>query len=155
MGLDLKHRPKSFDRIIGNEDTVEALESYLTKKDLNHSFLFTGPSGTGKTTLARIVAGELGCEGMDFTEMNSADFRGIDTIRNIRQQMVFPPMEGKNRGWLLDEAHKLSNDAMNSLLKPLEEPPNHVYFFLATTEPQKLITTIRALKRDGEPGDFE
>lgn len=142
MELYKKHRPTSLGQIEGNESTVLSLNSALGKHDVPHAILFTGPSGCGKTTLARIMAAELGCEGNDLREVDSADFRGIDCIREIRRQMVYVPMVGKCRVWILDECHKLTNDAQNSLLKGLEETPPHVYLMLATTDPQKLIGTV-------------
>lgn len=143
MSLYHKYRPKDFSEIVGNEETVSALEAMLERDDKPHSILFSGPSGCGKTTLARIVAGKLGCKGVDFTEVDTADFRGIDTIRDIRMKSQYKPVESDVRVWLLDECHKLSNDAQNALLKILEDTPTHVYFILATTDPQYLIPTIK------------
>jgi DNA polymerase-3 subunit gamma/tau len=102
-----------------------------------------GPTGAGKTTLGRIVAGELGANGDDYREVDTADFRGIEMVREMRKQSRFAPLEGGSRVWLLDECHKLSNDAQNALLKALEDPPDHVYYILCTTDPQKLLPTIR------------
>lgn len=97
----------------------------------------------GKTTIARIVQRMLNCSEADFCELNIADVRGIDTIRSIRERMHLAPMGGDCRIWLLDECQKMTVDAMNAMLKPLEDTPRHVYFVLATTEPQKLLQTIR------------
>jgi DNA polymerase-3 subunit gamma/tau len=143
MALYHKYRPDSFEKIIGNEDAITALQSTLKKDDKPHAFLIHGETGCGKTTLGRIIAKELDCKGLDFREVDSADFRGIDTIRDIRKQSVFKPLESPCRVWLLDECHKLSVDAMNALLKALEDPPPTVYYILCTTDPQKLLTTIR------------
>ncbi len=136
-----KHRPRTLDRVIGNDETVAALRNMLARKSLPHTILFHGPSGCGKTTLARILAKELDCHSMDFKEINSSSFRGIDTIRDIASIMNLAPV-GTCRIWLMDEVHKLSNDAQNAALKMLEDTPEHVYFFLCTTDPQKLIKPI-------------
>ena len=139
-----KYRPKSFDEIIGNDTTVEALESILDReKDLPHAFLFHGPSGCGKTTLARLVAKKLGVSKHDLAEIDSADYRGIDTVRNsIRKQVRLAPMGGACRIWIMDECHQLTKDAQSALLKLLEDTPLHVYFILCTTNPKKLLPTI-------------
>lgn len=138
-----KYRPKDLDEIVGNEDTVTQLESLLERKDgIPHAFLFSGPSGCGKTTLARIMAEKLGCHPGDFIELDAADMRGIDTVREIRKQMKLYPLSGPCRVWLLDECHQLTRDAQEALLKGLEDAPDHVYFLMATTEPNKLIKTV-------------
>ena len=103
MALYHRMRPKTFQEVIGNEETIEALKTTLIKPDHPHSYLFTGPTGCGKTTLGRIVANELGCQGNDFREVDSADFRGIDTVREIRKQSQFRPLEGSCKVWLIDE----------------------------------------------------
>jgi DNA polymerase III delta prime subunit len=145
MSLAVDYRPKNFEEVMGNESTVKALQAMLgrEKAQIPHAFMFNGPSGCGKTTLGRIVAGELGCKGQDYYELDTADFRGIDTVRDIRTKMRYSPTEGTSRVFLLDECHKLTNDAQNALLKALEDAPAHVYFILATTDPQKLLPTIR------------
>ena len=144
MTLYRTYRPSSFDDIVGNENTIEAIQSCLAKRGQPHSYLIHGPAGCGKTTIGRIIATTLGCKGADFMELDSADFRGIDTVRGIRRQLAYAPMEGPCRVWLLDECHQFSNDAQNALLKALEEPPPHVYFILCTTMPEKLLPTIRS-----------
>jgi DNA polymerase-3 subunit gamma/tau len=142
--LYLRHRPTEFKDVVGNRPAIEALEAAFTRKEgPPHAMLFVGPSGCGKTTMARIAAAKLGCSPMDFQEVDSADFRGIDTIRDIRQKMAFRPMGGPVRVWLLDECHKMSGDAQAALLKALEDTPAHVYLLLATTDPDKLIPTVR------------
>jgi DNA polymerase III subunit gamma/tau len=143
MSLYVKHRPAGFEGVLGNESVVQAIETLITKEDAPHSYLLTGPTGCGKTTIGRIMVKTLGCAGMDFMEIDSADFRGIDTIRDIRRQAQFAPMESKCRVWLLDECHKMSGDAQSALLKILEDTPSHVYFILCTTDPQKLLPTIK------------
>ncbi len=143
MSLAVKYRPKLLKDMVGNPATIQSLRSLIERPELPHSLLFTGPSGTGKTTLARIVAARLKASQFDFAENNAADFRGIDSVRDILRQMCFAPMDGNARVWLLDECHQLSKDAQHALLKALEEPPKHVYFLLATTEPEKLLATIK------------
>ena len=144
MNFHTKYRPETYDDVFGNEDIIASLRKMTADPETSpHAFLFSGPTGCGKTTLGRIVARELGAKGNDYREVDSADFRGIDTIREMRKQSQFRPLEGKLRIWLLDECHKLSNDAMNALLKALEDPPSHVRYILCTTEPNKLLATIR------------
>lgn len=142
MTLYLKYRPKELEQIVGNEETVAAVRE-MVKKNCPHAILFHGPTGCGKTTLARIIAEKLGCKGNDLTEVDSADFRGIDTIRGIRKQSQFAPLSSPCRVWIIDECHRLTGDAQSALLKILEDTPKHVYFILCTTEPQKLLPTIR------------
>jgi len=143
MELYKKYRPVTFDRVNGQNAAIKSLSSFVEKNKIPHAILFTGPSGCGKTTLARIVAKHLDCGPSDFYELNCADVTGIDEVRKIRQCMSYAPMGGKSRVWIIDEAHKLSNAAQNAFLKMLEDTPRHVYFMLCTTEPKKLITTIR------------
>lgn len=138
MSLYNKHRPTQFDDLIGNEETIDSLKNLLAREGRPKAFLFTGPYGCGKTTIAQITARELGCTDMEFKELNTADFKGVDTIRGIRRHMHLKVLEGDCRVWLLDECHKLTNDAQNALLKPLESCPPHVHFMLATTHPQGL-----------------
>jgi DNA polymerase-3 subunit gamma/tau len=144
MSLYLKYRPKDLAEVKGNESALSTLEGMLSDlESCPHSFLLHGPTGCGKTTIARIIADRLGCKGSDFSEVDSGDFRGIDTIREIRRNSNFRALESGCRVWMIDECHKLTNDAQNALLKILEEPPKHVYFILCTTEPQKLIATVK------------
>lgn len=144
MSLYLKYRPTNFKQVHGNEEIVEALAKMVaTPAECPHSMLFHGPKGNGKTTLARLVAKELGIKGQDLREMDTADFRGIDSVREIRKQAKYKPLEGNRRMWILDEAHQLTKDAQNALLKILEDTPNHVYFALCTTDPQKLLPTVK------------
>lgn len=142
--LAVKYRPQHLGQFVGNSTTVRALKALLEREgSMPHSLLFTGPSGCGKTTLARIVAAKLRCSKFDQMELNTADFRGIDSIRDLIRQMALAPMSGPCRVWLLDECHQLSKDAQHALLKALEDTPKHVFFLLATTDPDKLLQTIR------------
>jgi DNA polymerase-3 subunit gamma/tau len=154
MSLYKKYRPQTFDEVLGNTQSIASLkgivEDYHNEKEIPHSFLFTGPTGCGKTTLGRILARELGSEGNDYREVDSAQFRGIDTVREIRNQMYYRPQQSPLRVFLLDECHMLgrggnssSNEAQNALLKALEDTPSHVIFILCTTDPQKLLATIK------------
>mgnify|MGYP001374542608 FL=1 len=143
MSLYQKYRPKDFDEFVGNEEVVEALKGLLSKEEKPHVFLFQGETGCGKTTLARIVAKKLGCSNEDIHELNMADFRGIDTIREIIRQMQYLPLSGNCQVWIFDECQKLTNEAQSALLKALEDTPDYVYFILCTTEPDKLLPTIR------------
>lgn len=143
MELYKKHRPTELSDVIGAEDTVKTLQNMIERKKVPHTILFHGPSGCGKTTLARILKTELDCDDIDFRELNCSDFRGIDTVREITRNMRLAPTGGNCRIWLLDEVHQLSKDGQNAALKILEDTPSHVYFFLCTTDPQKLLKTIR------------
>lgn len=136
-----RFRPKTLKAVIGQDAAISSLERMMSK-GLPHSILLTGPSGCGKTTIGRIIKEQLQCDDADYTEVNSADFKGIDMIRDIRRYANLRPMHGPCRMWLIDEAHKLTSDAQNAFLKLLEDTPAHAYFLLATTDPQKLIPTI-------------
>lgn len=144
MNLHLKYRPKTLADVRGNAETVVTLTGLLQCiDDAPHSFLIYGPTGCGKTTLARIIASELGCDAQDLREVDVADYRGIDNVREIIRQTQFMPLAGKVRVWILDEAHRLTGDAANALLKILEDTPKHVYFILCTTDPNKILKTVR------------
>lgn len=125
---------------MGNSKIKESLQSMLKRKheDIPHAFLFTGLPGMGKTTLARILAKELGAKGIDIHELNAADFRGIDTIREEIKHTYYQPMSGKCKAYIWDEAGQLTEEAQAGYLKILEEPPSHVYIMLCTNEPEKL-----------------
>ncbi len=144
--LALKYRPQTMDEIIGNASAVSVLKSQLSaesQQPLSKSILLHGPTGCGKTTLARIIAKELGVDGADLKEIDSADFRGIDTIREVRKQSQYKPLQSPYRVWIFDECHMMTKDAQNALLKALEDTPKHIYYILCTTDPQKLLPTIR------------
>jgi DNA polymerase III subunit gamma/tau len=144
MSLYKKYRPKTWDEVRGNQETVSSIENLLKEPEkCNHSFLMTGQTGCGKTTIARIMASYLKIEDEDLQEINSSDFRGIDTIREIIKNSGYKPMKSKYRMFLLDEVHQLSKDAQNAILKILEDTPKHVFFILCTTDPQKLLPTIK------------
>lgn len=142
--LPVKYRPTSLEEIIGNESTVEALVSCLDRPTgVPHTFLFQGPSGCGKTTLARIVANKLGGSPEDVKEYNISKMRGIDTAREIIDNCRYAPLRGKMKIFVLNEVHKATNEFQNAMLEILEEPPKHVYFILVTTDPEKLLKTVR------------
>ena len=153
MNLYNKYRPQSLQQIKGNFSLIQALTSKCQhKKDIPHVILLTGPKGCGKTTIGRIVAKEAGIIGKDLNEVNCADDTGIDPIRVINKQSHLSALSGDVRGWILDEVHRLTPQAQSALLKPLEDTPDHVYFFLCTTEPNKLLDTIlsRCMRFDVE-----
>ena len=143
MELYKRYRPKKLAKILGQESAVKILQSFIKKKRIPHVLLLSGPSGCGKTTIARIMRRKLKCGKHDFMELDCADFRGIEMVRTIRLNINKAPISGKRRVWLIDECHKLTTDAQNAFLKMLEDTPKHVYFILATTEPQKVMKTIR------------
>lgn len=143
-----KYRPSKFKDLVGQGGTVKVLLNMIKKDEegntkVPHALLLTGPSGCGKTTIARILKNKLECEDRAFTEVNCADFRGIEMIRDIRIGMGRHVLAGKNRVYLIDECHQLTSDAQNAFLKILEDTPKRVYFMLGTTEPEKLKKTIR------------
>lgn len=143
--LHIAYRPREFDEVAGNKGAVAVIEGLLERdvKDMPHSWLFSGASGCGKTTLARIVAEKLGCADIDFYEYNSSSMRGIDSIREIEQKCKLAPMGGPVKVYLLDEVHQLTTAAQDASLKILEDAPKNVFFFLATTNPEKLKKAIR------------
>ncbi|NWG04952.1 MAG: AAA family ATPase [Syntrophaceae bacterium] len=139
----IKYRPKNFDEFLGNEETIESLKSFLARENRPHTYLFTGPSGTGKTTLGRIIAKELGCHHIELYEMNTADTRGIDPIRQVIEFSRYVPTMGKCKVFLFDEAHGLTSDAQEALLKLAEEPLRYVYLIFCTTKPEELRDTLK------------
>lgn len=141
MDLARKYRPQSFDDVLGQASVVRSL-SRLVRDGEKQAFALVGPSGTGKTTLARIAARGLGCAEQDLMEIDAASHTGIDAWREIRAQLRYAPMGGRVRAVIVDEAHKLSAQAWQSLLKDIEEPPPHVVWFVCTTEEKKIPKTI-------------
>lgn len=138
-----KYRPENLDDVVEQGAAVQQLNGMISSRRAPHTMLFTGPSGCGKTTLARIMRVALGCSDGDFQELNAAKERGIDMVRAVAACMGRAPLHGRCRVWLIDEAHQLSKDAQGALLKMLEDTPKHVYFMLATTDPQKLQAAIK------------
>lgn len=143
MTLHEKYRPKNFDEIVGQNHLIQPLTDAIKEKK-SHSFLFTGPSGCGKTTLARICAKKVGCRDLDIREIDGATSSGVEEMRELQNVMRYRPIGGgKARAVILDEAHRVSKQAFDSLLKIMEEPPSHLFWFLCTTAPEKLQITIR------------
>lgn len=141
MSLYLKYRPTTFEGILGNQNTVSILKGFLNKKDIPQVYLFHGEKGHGKTTFARIMTKYLDCSD-NIYEINGSNNRGIDTARQIEEQAQFRTLNGKNKAFIIDEIHQATKDMQNSLLKILEDTPKGVYFFLCTTEKNKLLPTI-------------
>ena len=158
-----KYRPRSFSEIVGQDHVKKVLTNALKMGRVAHAYIFAGPRGTGKTTTARILAKSLNCENrkgaepcnqcqsclaidegtfMDVVELDAASNRGIDEIRRIREAAGYRPIEGKYKVYIIDEVHMLTKEAFNALLKTLEEPPEHVVFVLATTNLEKVPSTI-------------
>lgn len=142
--IHLEERPTTFKQVVGQREACAQLTALgKSEEGIPHALLFTGPSGCGKTTLARIVRRKLKCSDADFAEVNAAESRGIEMVRTIQGRVGLAPIDGESRVWLIDECHKLTSDAQGAFLKLLEEPPDHVYFMLATTDPEKLRRAIR------------
>jgi len=163
--LARKYRPGTFDEVIGQESAAATLKNAIASGRVAHAYLFTGPRGVGKTSMARILAKALNCEkgptpspcnkckicksvdtgeDVDVIEIDGASNRGIDEIRSLRENVRYAPARSKHKVYVIDEVHMLTKDAFNALLKTLEEPPPHVKFIFATTEPHKLLDTIRS-----------
>src|SRR5213082_1449620 len=160
-----KYRPQDFDEVVGQEPVVRTLRNAIEHDQVRQAYLFAGPRGTGKTSLARILAKSLNCAqgptvtpdgtchacraiaagtSLDVIEMDAASQRGIDDIREIRDRVVLQPVEGRSKVYILDEAHQLTDAAWNALLKLIEEPPPHLLFVFCTTELQKVLPTVRS-----------
>jgi len=142
-----KYRPTKFSQVLGQREAIATLANMGKRRAVPHCLLFTGPSGVGKTTLIRILREKLGCKEHDYVEINAAEARGIDTIRDIQRRLTLSPLSGRCRVWAIDECHRLTTDAQSALLKILEDTPPTAYFMLATTEPNKLLTTERDARR--------
>lgn len=161
--LARKWRPRDFASLVGQSHVVKALTHALTEQRLHHAYLFTGTRGVGKTTIARILAKSLNCETgitatpcnvcqacididagrfVDMLEIDAASNTGVDDMRQLIENAVYMPTAGRYKVYLIDEVHMLSKSAFNALLKTLEEPPAHILFILATTDPQKILPTV-------------
>jgi len=166
--LARKYRPRNFSEMVGQEHVVQALTNALTQQRLHHAYLFTGTRGVGKTTVSRILAKSLNCQGpdgtggitatpcgvcqactdidsgrfVDYTELDAASNRGVDEVQGLLEQAVYKPVQGRFKVFMIDEVHMLTNTAFNAMLKTLEEPPEYLKFVLATTDPQKVPVTV-------------
>ncbi len=166
--LARKYRPKNFTEMVGQAHVVQALTNALTQQRLHHAYLFTGTRGVGKTTVSRILAKSLNCQGpdgtggitaspcgicsactdidsgrfVDYTELDAASNRGVDEVQSLLEQAVYKPVQGRFKVFMIDEVHMLTNTAFNAMLKTLEEPPEYLKFVLATTDPQKVPVTV-------------
>ena len=144
QALYRKYRPEKLTELVGQEEAVSLISKQIEKDSLGHAYLFSGPRGVGKTSLARIIATQLGCDPVfDITEIDAASNNKVDDIRDMNESVNFiASSPGKKRVYILDEVHMLSNAASNAFLKTLEEPPEHIIFILATTEIKKIPNTI-------------
>ena len=166
--LARKYRPRNFTEMVGQEHVVQALTNALVQQRLHHAYLFTGTRGVGKTTVSRILAKSLNCQGtdgqggitaepcgvcqacrdidsgrfVDYTELDAATNRGVDEVQSLLEQAVYKPVQGRFKVFMIDEVHMLTNTAFNAMLKTLEEPPEYLKFVLATTDPQKVPVTV-------------
>lgn len=137
-----KYRPQKFKEVLGQDHIVKVLESSIENGNIAHAYIFAGSRGTGKTSIARVFAKEIGTSTNDISEIDAASNTGVDDIRALNESVSTLPFESKYKVYILDEAHMLSKQAWNALLKTIEEPPKHVIFILATTEANKIPETI-------------
>src|SRR5581483_3707253 len=158
-----RHRPRTFDDVVGQEHVVRTLRNAVEQGKVHHAYLFVGSRGTGKTSMAKILAACLNCEqgpttnpcgkcdscvaiqnatSLDVIEMDAASNNSVDDIRELRERVAYAPVSGRHKVYILDEAHMLSSQAWNAFLKTLEEPPPRTLFVLATTEVQKILPTV-------------
>ncbi len=163
VSFALKYRPQSFADVVGQDHVTQTLRNAVASGRLHHAYLFSGPRGTGKTSVARVLAKALNCEkgptpdpcgecaacnairdgrALDIAEIDAASNRGIDEIRDLREKVKYSPAESRHKVYILDEVHMLTTEAFNALLKTLEEPPAHAFFVMATTEPHRVPPTI-------------
>lgn len=151
--LTRKYRPKSFDDVVSQQHIISTLRNAIDQDRISHAYLFCGPRGVGKTTMARVIArlingvsmdvdGEELGRTLDIIEIDAASNSSVDDVRNLREGVRIPPQNGKYKVYIIDEVHMLSKSAFNALLKTLEEPPEHVKFIFATTEPHKVLPTV-------------
>ncbi len=144
VALYRKYRPHAFKDVVGQEHVVTALKGALKEGTVGHAYLFYGTRGTGKTSIARIFAAELGASETDVHEIDAASYTGVDNIRALREEAAVMPFSSERKVYIVDEVHMLSKSAFNAFLKLLEEPPTHVVFILATTELDKVPDTIQS-----------
>lgn len=142
IALYRKYRPQNLKEVLGQEHIVSVLRNAIENNTFSHAYLFSGTRGTGKTSIARILAREIGCTPNDIYEIDAASNRKIDDVREIREAVHSLPFDSPYKTYIIDEVHMLTKEAFNALLKTLEEPPAHVVFVLATTEAHKLPQTI-------------
>lgn len=142
LALYRKYRPHTFDDVVGQDHIVSVLKKTIEHGNIAHAYLFAGSRGTGKTSVARIFARDIGTSAQDLYEIDAASNRGIDDVREIRESVHTLPFESSYKVYIVDEVHMLTKEAFNALLKTLEEPPAHVIFILATTEVDKLPETV-------------
>lgn len=144
LALYRKYRPQTFADVVGQDHVVKTLQGALKEKNVAHAYLFYGSRGTGKTSVARIFAGEIGAHDSDVHEIDAATYTGVDNIRALREEATVMPFESERKVYIVDEVHMLSKGAFNAFLKLLEEPPSHVTFILATTELEKVPDTVQS-----------